>query len=112
MARVEYYTSPDGKKPIEKFLKTCTPAQETKIIRQLQYIQEFGLTPAIPNLKKVQGTPLWELRILGRDNVRILCAPIRKDVIRVLHIFIKKKMKTSKRELTLARRRYQEEVNQ
>ena len=108
--RVELYTTPEGKSPVEKILKTCTPSQETKILRQLQYIQEFGLTPAIPNLKKIKETPLWELRILGKDNIRILCAQIRKEVIVVFHIFVKKKMKTPKREIILAMKRYQQEA--
>lgn len=77
-------------------------------MRQFQYLQEFGLTPAVPNLRKITGTPLWELRTLGKDNVRIFCVSLPQKEIKVLHIFRKKKQKTPAKEINLALKRYQE----
>jgi phage-related protein len=82
-----------------------------KILRQLQYLQEFGLTQNIPNCKKLAGTPLWELRILGRDNIRILFASVDKEVTMVLHAFSKKSQKTPAKELGLGVKRYQDVVD-
>lgn len=103
---VEFFTARDGKSPISEFLKRGGARYETKILRQLLYVQEFGLTPAVPNVKKLRGTPLWELRVLGKDNLRLLCAAIGKKVV-ALHIFIKKKQKTPLKEIEIALRRYQ-----
>ena len=108
MFNVAFYT-PSGKaSPIKKFLDSCPPKLRVKVLRQFQYVQEFGLSPAIPNLKKITKTSLWELRILGRDNVRIICAPLPKKEVKILHIFRKKKQKTPAKELNLALKRYQE----
>lgn len=103
---VEFYTTEDGASPVRKFIDRRTSRQQVKILRLLQYLEEFGLTPAIPNIKKLRGTPLWELRALGRDNVRILCASLGKGRIAVLHIFLKKKRRTPRKEIDTALRRY------
>jgi len=59
-----------------------------------------------PNLKKITGTPLWEVKILGKDNVRIICVAIINKQILVLHIFVKKSEKTQIRDINLALNRY------
>jgi len=108
MYKVSFYT-PEGKtSPIKKFLDSCQPSLRTKILRQLKYVEEYGLNPAIPNIKKIINTSLWELRILGRDNVRIICVSQPEREIKVLHIFKKKKQKTPANELKLALKRNQE----
>lgn len=108
MYKVVFYTPKRKKSPISEFLDNCKVSLRAKIIRQLKYVQEFGLTPAVPNLRKLKGTPLWELRILGKDNVRIICAKIRNRQIVILHIFRKKKQKTPTRELNIALGRYKD----
>lgn len=103
---VEFFASFDKKSPIKEFIDQCPTQQQVKILRILQYLQEFGPTSAIPNSKKLKGTPLWELRILGKDNIRIIYAPLGKNKVVVLHIFLKKKRKTPRKEIELAFRRY------
>jgi len=71
-------------------------------------VEEYGLNPAIPNIKKITGTSLWELRILGRDNIRIICVSLPDKEVKVLHIFKKKKQKTPTSELNIARKRSRE----
>lgn len=108
MYKVSFYT-PKGKvSPIKKFLDPCQPSLRVKILRQLKYAEEYGLNPVIPNIKKITSTPLWELRILGRDNVRIICASLGKKEVKILHIFRKKKQKTPTKELSISLKRYQE----
>lgn len=41
---VELYTSKSGKSPVEEIINNYDPKQRTKILRQLQYLEEFGLT--------------------------------------------------------------------
>jgi len=60
----------------------------------------------IPHIKKLTGTPLWEIRILGKDNIRIFYALMSKNGIIVLHGFIKKSLKTPSREIEVALHRY------
>lgn len=68
------------------------------------YIREFGINYKIPNTKKVSGTDFWELRILGKDNIRIFCIGNKKDV-HIVHVFSKKKQKTPPKEIKVAENR-------
>ena len=108
MYRVSFYTPVNKVSPIKEFLDSCQLNLRVKILRQLKYVEEYGLNLAIPNVKKLIGSKLWELRILGRDNIRIICVPLKGKEIKVLHIFRKKKQKTPLREINVALRRYKE----
>ena len=108
MYRVTFYTPQGKRSPIKEFLDSCQPSLRTKIIRQLKYVEEYGLNPAIPNIKKITGTSLWELRILGRDNIRIICVSQPEREVKVLHIFRKKKQRTPTNELSVALKRNME----
>ena len=112
MDKTSFYTKPNGKSPIKEFLNKSNEALRTKILRQIKYIQEYGLTPSIPNLKKISGIPFWEIRILGKDNVRIFCTSLPNKEVKILHIFAKKKQKTPLKEINLALQRYKEVMSQ
>lgn len=108
MYKVSFYTPPGKNSPIKEFLDSANDSIRSKVLRQLKYVQEFGLSPSIPNLRKLTGTSLWELRILGKDNVRIFCGSLPDKEVKVLHIISKKKQKTPQKEIALTLRRYQE----
>ncbi len=103
---VYYYISPSGDNPVSTFLDSITQKQQAKILRILQYIKEYGLSAVLPHTKKLTGTPLWEIRILGRDNIRVLYAVPLKNVVLILHGFLKKSQKTQANELRIAVMRY------
>lgn len=94
-------------KNVEEFLNRQDERLRAKLLRQLKYVQEFGLTTMVPSLKKVKGTEFWELRVLGKDNARLFCGE-KKEVIWIIHGFIKKKQKTDRREIDEALRRGKE----
>ena len=112
MYKTSFFTKPNGKSPIKEFLNKNNEALRTKILRQTKYIHEFGLTSSIPNLRKISGTPLWEVRVLGKDNVRVFCASLPNKEVKILHIFAKKKQKTPLKEINLALQRYREVMPQ
>jgi phage-related protein len=99
---VELFTEARGKSPVKDFIEKCQVNQRVKILRLLKYLEEFGTVTAIPNTKKLTGTPLWELRILGKDNLRLIYASVGRNRISVLHFFAKKKPKTPARDLRIA----------
>ena len=111
MHQVSFYTSANGTSPIKKFLDSCQLSLRIKILRQLKYVEEYGLNSAIPNIKKITGTRFWELRVLGRDNIRVICVSLKEEEIKVLHIFRKKKRKTPVREINISYKRYQDCLN-
>jgi len=105
---LHYYTSVQGDNPVDKFLDSLSEKQQAKILRVFQYIQKYGLTSILPHTKKISGTPLWEIRILGQDNIRTIYAIFSQNTVVIFHGFIKKKQKTPLREINIALSRYQE----
>lgn len=108
MGRVYYYITSAGENPVKEFIDSLSARQKKKIARVLIYIDEYGLITAIPHIKKLVGTPFWEIRILGQDNIRVFYACIYLDSILLLHGFIKKSQKTSKKEIELALDRFKD----
>ena len=99
---IHYFVSPSGDNPVQKFLDSLSNKQQVKILRIFQYIKDYGLSVMIPHTKKITATPLWEIRILGNDNIRIMYVIHLKKSILLLHGFIKKSQKTPTQELHTA----------
>lgn len=96
--QVNYYFSPSDNNPVKEFLDFY-PSVKVKVFRIISHIQEFGLVSVIPHIKKLTGTSLWEIRILGQDSSRILFATLPGQKIILLHAFVKKSEKTPLREI-------------
>lgn len=111
MTKVIYYTTAEGENPAKNFINSLSFVQRAKVSRIINYIEEYGLIIAIPHVKKLTSTPLWEIRILGQNNIRILYATFKNNTIIILHGFIKKSQKTPPREINKALKRLREWVN-
>jgi len=109
--KVQYYISNSGKNPFSDFLDSLSSSQQSKILKVFVYLETYGLLSVIPHIKKLSGTPFWEIRILGKDNIRVIFVIPLKDLILVLHGFIKKKQKTPLKEIKTAYVRYQDWLN-
>lgn len=103
--QVVYYASPSGKIPVKEFLDAAGPKIKTKTLRILVTIQEYGLQAIISHVKKLAGTPLWEIRILGGDSTRILFVTQKEKQILLLHAFAKKTKKTPAKDIAIAIKR-------
>lgn len=99
---VLYYITSSGENPVKKFIEFLSERQQRKITRVLSYIEEYELITAIPHVKKLTGSPLWEIRILGQDNIRVLYASVHSGAILLLHGFVKKSQATSRKEIETA----------
>lgn len=106
--RVVYFISSSGKNPVSQFIDSCQKNQQVKILRILKYLKEYGIQAAIPHIKKLSGTPFWEIRILGKDNIRIIYVVEVNKLIVLLHGFFKKTPKTPKKEIAICYQRYDE----
>lgn len=58
---VQYYISPNQENPVKLFLESLDKKQKAKIFRILQNIETYGLSTAIPHIKKLSETPFWEI---------------------------------------------------
>lgn len=104
--QVVYFVDNKGNNPVSKFLDTLSGRQQSKVLRILHNIEEYGLSSVIPHVRKLSGTPLWEIRILGQDNIRVIYVVPSKLKVIVLHGFIKKKQKTPFKEIDIALSRF------
>lgn len=100
--QVVYFVDSKGNNPVSEFLDILSGNQQSKILRILHNIEEYGLSAVIPHVRKLSGTPLWEIRILGHDNIRIIYVIPDKFRVLLLHGFIKKKQKTPPKEIEIA----------
>ena len=105
--RVIYYISSSGESPVKQLLDNNLKAK-VKALRIFSNIEEYGLLSVIPHIKKLAGTPLWEIRILGVDSVRILYVTREAKQVLLLHAFIKKTNKTPSKEVNIALTRLKE----
>lgn len=99
---VIYYITAQGENPVSDLLDSLSQKQQAKILRIMQYITKYGMSSILPHTKKLTGTPLWEIRILGKDNLRVLYVIPSKNIVLVLHGFVKKKQKTPLKEIDIA----------
>lgn len=111
MTKILYYTTDSKENPVDEFINSLNERQQNKIIRILFNIRDYGLVTAIPHVKKLSGTPLWEIRILGQDNIRVLYVSMELDKVVLLHGFIKKKQKAPLKEITIALNRYKDWIS-
>lgn len=105
---IDYYESPAGNKPVEEFINLLEEKAQNKIVRALELLEEFGIRLEHPHVKKLTGTSLWELRILGSDSIRIFYVTKEQKHFLLLHGFKKKSQKTDKKEIKIAIKRLQE----
>lgn len=111
MTKILYYITSNGDNPVKKFIDSLENIQKAKVFRIFQTIQLYGLEAVMPHIKKLTGLPFWEIRILGKDNIRMIYLLIDADYICILHGFVKKTKKTSEKDINTAMNRCQEWQN-
>ena len=62
----------------------------------------------LPHIKKLTGTDLWELRILGADKIRIFYVALTGKTFLFLHGYKKQTDKTPPKEIKIALNRLAE----
>lgn len=105
--QVVYFTDENGNSPVKEFLNNLTESQQGKVGRIILYIEEYGLQSIIPHTKKLSGTPFWEIRILGKDNIRVIYIIPTQYHVLALHGFIKKTQKTPLKDMQISLKRYE-----
>jgi phage-related protein len=108
--RVEFYREEEGAKPVAAFLREINlsnPRLATRVkeeLRQLQDRRYHGL----PHTKAIVDQPgLFELRVRGHDDVRVLYFFGAEREVVVVHAFVKKSQRipTAELEVAMARKR-------
>lgn len=100
MYEIEIYTRQSGKSPLIKFIDSQSHRDKAKIIRHIDMLEKYGLALTEPYAKKI-ATNIYELRILGNSNIRILYTYHQGHFL-LLHAFKKKSQHLPQKEIKLA----------
>jgi len=104
MFEIEFYSLPNGEKPVEEFLNSLDIKMRTKSLYGLTILEEYGNQLREPYSKSL-GDGLFELRIkFASDITRIFYFFVIDNRIVLTNGFVKKSMRTPKAELQLARK--------
>jgi phage-related protein len=87
-------------------LDSLESSQQVKVLRLIQNIEIYGINSVLPHTKKLSGSRLWELSILGKDNLRLIYIIPVTDSVLILHGFNKKTRKTNPKDIAIALKRY------
>ncbi len=102
-----FYESASGRKPVKKFIKSLQPPTQAKLANQFDLLEEFGPQLSMPHAKPI-GDGLYELRVRGREEVRIFYMYVKVKRIYVLHGFLKKAQIVPRSEIVTAiKRKYE-----
>lgn len=98
--KVYFFQTPRGEMIVKEFVKTLGPKTISKISQLIDLLKEHGPYLGMPYSKRL-NKDIGELRIIGKEEVRILYA-FSKNNIYLLHAFKKKSQKTSRKEIKIA----------
>ena len=97
------FESARGEKPVEEFIKSQQSQTQSKIADLTDMLEKYGPMLGMPHVKKLEKN-LYELRIRGREEVRIFFTFKGKNIY-LLHGFKKKTQKTPQKEIEIALKR-------
>lgn len=98
--KVVYFESPRGERFVKGFIDKRSPAVKGKYIGMIDFLEEYGPFLSGRYTKKIRKD-LYELRITGKEQVRVLYTVRRREII-LLHAFKKKTQKTPSKEIKTA----------
>lgn len=106
---IETYKTRSGQEVVQDFIFKMQPSTQGKLTRLLDILERFGPELTMPHTRPMGGG-LYELRVRGKQEVRVFYIFTKGSTIYLLHAFQKKSQATPKKELELARQR-QAEIN-
>ncbi len=91
------------RKIIDDFIASLTDKTISKIFWLFDLLEKYGSNIGMPYVRKI-SINLFELRIRKQESVRFFFT-LKSNTIIIVHGFKKKKMKTPKKELEIAKNR-------
>lgn len=98
-----FYETSRGEKIVKNFLESEGEPLMGKASYKIKLLQDYGPLLGLPHARKLEGK-LYELRIRGKEEVRIIYAFIENTAC-LLHVFKKKTQEIPEKELEIARQR-------
>jgi phage-related protein len=85
--KILFFQTPRGEKPVEKFIESQDEAIYARILHSLELLEKYGPFLKPPHAKKIKSD-LYELRIVGKNSLRILYTS-KSERYFLLHAFKK-----------------------
>jgi len=98
------FRSERKQKPVEEFILSLEAKTRAKVSHHKQLLETYGPLLSMPYAKKLTDK-VYELRVRGKEEVRILYSFVNKKVW-FLHGFKKKTRKTPSKEIKIAEKRF------
>lgn len=102
--KVIAFESSRGERYVEEFIKSLESAARTKITHEIDLLAKHGSFLGMPYSKQITSE-LYELRIRGQEEVRIIYGFVGRKIY-LLHGFKKKTQKTPQKEINTAAKRF------
>ncbi|MDO8609297.1 MAG: type II toxin-antitoxin system RelE/ParE family toxin [bacterium] len=90
-------------RPVAEFIIKQQPQAIAKIVHNIDLLEMYGSLLGMPHVKRLDLN-LYELRIRGKEEIRILYRFVGKTIY-LLHGFKKQKQKTPRKEIEIAKQR-------
>jgi len=98
--KVIQFESLRGEKYVKGFIDKQSPLVKAKFIGMVDFLENYGSFLSGKYTKKIRKD-LYELRITGKEQIRILYTVRRQEII-LVHAFKKKTQKTPLKEIKTA----------
>ena len=95
------YESNRSEKPVDEFIKKQQPQARSKIVHTVRLLRQYGNMLGLPHSKALGGG-IYELRIRGKEELRIFYCFVEVRTIFLLHAFKKQTQHTPQKELERA----------
>jgi len=104
MWEIVYYTTSNGSVPVREFIGTLSGKEAAKVDYYIIKLKKAGFKVGPPHIKKIKGK-IWELRVKGHNQYRILFFAVAGKKIVLLHGFTKKRQRTLLTDINISLRR-------
>lgn len=101
---IETYETGSGEKIVDEFIKKQRPQAKAKIAHIVKLLKQYGNKLGLPHSKAL-GSGLYELRIRGKEELRIIYCFVPQKTIYLLHGFKKQTQQIPLKELDIALKR-------
>ena len=61
ITKIVYFVSSSGVNPVKEFIDSLENKQKIKVFHIFKLIIEYGINSIPQHIKKLSGTPLWEI---------------------------------------------------
>ncbi len=99
---IQFYTNSRGDELVQDFIRSQDKKTKSKIARNIDLVSRYGPNLGMPHSKYINDG-IYELRVVGKNNIRIFYISItsRLEII-FLHAHTKKTQKMSTKDYKIA----------